>query len=370
VANRRGYTTAPPTSIGRPSSNQLSNYHPTSLGQGTVNRPTINQPIINRTTNISSTGPTTVNNSQIANTTVNNFTRNTVNNVGNVGVNNIAVNNFGRPWGTVHSGWYSGSWGSGWPAFPGVWAGQGFAGSGFAGTGFVSDFGTAMPMRNDFGWTAPAALSSTVVFNNPYFAASSFSSTTVESPGPTLPSGLDYSQPIAVPTQAQQENEDEDIVAEAKKEFARARTAFKGTLYRTALYHAEAGLKLLPGDTTMHEFRAQCLFALGRYQEATGALYAVLNAGPGWDWNTMASLYADTETYTKQLRRLEKHVRESPKDPRGHFLLGYHYLVLDERDAAADEFGHAARLQPRDKLSASLAAALTTRPSDQKAPEE
>jgi hypothetical protein len=45
-------------------------------------------------------------------------------------------------------------------------------------------------------------------------------------------------------------------------------------------------------------------------------------------------------------------------------------LVLDERDAAAEEFGIAAKFQPRDKLSASLAAALTTRASDQKASEE
>ena len=80
----------------------------------------------------------------------------------------------------------------------------------------------------------------------------------------------------------------------------------------------------------------------------------------------MASLYADTDTYTKQLRRLEKHVKEEPKDPQGHFLLGYHYLVLDERDAAAAEFALAAKLQPQDKLSASLAAALTAKPANKK----
>ena len=44
------------------------------------------------------------------------------------------------------------------------------------------------------------------------------------------------------------------------------------------------------------------LFALKRYDEAAAALYAVLSVGPGWDWTTLISLYADPETYTQQLR--------------------------------------------------------------------
>jgi cytochrome c-type biogenesis protein CcmH/NrfG len=130
-----------------------------------------------------------------------------------------------------------------------------------------------------------------------------------------------------------------------------------------------AALTLLPSDTTMHEFRALCLFALARYREATTAVYAVLSAGPGWSWETMASLYANPDTHTRQLRRLERHVKRHPKDPSGHFLLAYHYVVLDQRDAAAAEFGRAAQLNRRDKLSASLAAALT-RPPDQEASDE
>ncbi len=173
-----------------------------------------------------------------------------------------------------------------------------------------------------------------------------------------------------MPTREEEANEDQDLVGDAKQEFERARTAFKGTMYRTALSRAGAGLELLPGDTAMHEFRALCLFALGRFRESTEALYAVLSAGPGWNWNTMASLYADPDTYTRQLRRLEKYVKENPKDARGHFLLGYHYLVLDERTAAAGQFGVAAKLQPKDKLSASLATALTAKPSNQEASEE
>jgi Flp pilus assembly protein TadD len=312
---------------------------------------------INSPTNVNVTGGTTVNNTQIANNAFNAFN---------------TANNFGRPWGAVNGGWYQGSLGGGWGALPSVWANGGFAGfpgyAGFAGSGYDAGVATAGAPA----WAAPVAPTQTVIYSNPYYAApADASTTTVESPT-TVSTQLDYSQPIAVPTQAQEANADDDVVADGKKEFDQARTAFKGTLYRTALARVEAAIKLVPGDTTMHEFRALCLFALGRHKDAASGLYAVLSAGPGWNWDTMATLYADSNTYTKQLRRLEKYVKENAKDPRGHFLLGYHYAVLDERDAAAAEFGSAAELQPKDKLSASLAKALTAKPAttQQEAQEE
>jgi hypothetical protein len=290
-----------------------------------------------------------------------------VNVAGGTTINNTAVNNFARPWGGLHHGWYQGNFGSGWAAAPSIWSGAGFAGAGFAGPGFVGDAGSfaAPPVWGDSGWSAPVVAPSAVVYSNPYFAAPSVSTTVVQSPTYTVPPQFDYSQPIAVPTQAQQADADEDVTDEGTTVFVQARTAFKGTMYRTALSRVEAALKLVPGDTTMHEFRALCQFALGRFKDAAATLYAVLSAGPGWDWDTMIGLYADPDTFTRQLRRLEKYVKDNPKDAQGHFLLGYHYLVLDQRDAAAEEFSLAAKLQPRDKLSASLAAAATARPPDQ-----
>ena len=70
----------------------------------------------------------------------------------------------------------------------------------------------------------------------------------------------------------------------------------------------------MPNDPTLHEFRALALFALGRYDEAAAALYAVLSVGPGWDWSTLISLYGNPETYTQQLRALESYV-----DPESEF---------------------------------------------------
>ena len=78
----------------------------------------------------------------------------------------------------------------------------------------------------------------------------------------------------------------------------------------------------MPNDPTLHEFRRQTLFALGRYDEAAAPLYAVLSAGPGWDWTTLISLYADPEAYTQQLRALEDYCTQNPNSAAGHFVLG------------------------------------------------
>jgi tetratricopeptide (TPR) repeat protein len=289
--------------------------------------------VINRPNNINITGGTQINNTVLSQ-----------------GV----VNNFARPWGGYHNNWYQGSLGSGWGAFPAVWASPVVAGGYALGT--------------QSGWSAPAP--STVVYSNPYYAAPQYAAPQVEStvapsPSYTVPTELDYSQPIAVPTAAAQAKVDEDIPNEAAAMFDQARSSFKRRLYRSSLTKVELALKLLPGDTTMHEFRSLCQFALGRYGDSTGTLYAVLAAGPGWNWDTMASLYPDTDTYTKQLRALEQYVKDNPKKSDGHFLLAYHYLVLDQKDAAAEEFTIAAQLQPKDRLSASLASALTTKPANE-----
>ena len=55
----------------------------------------------------------------------------------------------------------------------------------------------------------------------------------------------------------------------------------------------------------------------GNYKEAAAGLYAVLAAGPGWDWDTMSGPVPDPETYTRQLRALEQYVGKEPAAGRG-----------------------------------------------------
>ena len=48
--------------------------------------------------------------------------------------------------------------------------------------------------------------------------------------------------------------------------------------------------------------------------------YAVLTAGPGWNWSTLVGLYPDVDTYTNQLRALEAYVRSNPSSASGAVL--------------------------------------------------
>jgi tetratricopeptide (TPR) repeat protein len=117
----------------------------------------------------------------------------------------------------------------------------------------------------------------------------------------------------------------------------------------------------MPRDAVLHEFRSLVLFALGRYAESAATIHAVLDVGPGWDWNTLSGLYPSVETYTNQLRALEAARDANPNSADLRFLLGYHYLTCGYPEPAMRMFKKAAELQPQDAVAASLAATLSPR---------
>ena len=157
---------------------------------------------------------------------------------------------------------------------------------------------------------------------------------------------------------------DDPAAATANRRLDDAREAFRAGQYAQAQELAEAAIKDLPSDATLHEFRALTLFAQQKYKESAAALYAVLSAGPGWDWETLRGLYPDAATYTAQLRNLEAAVKNDPRSGAGHFLLGYHYLVLGDKAAAVSQLQEVTRAQPSDKLAAALLKSLTTASAD------
>src|SRR5271166_1655729 len=160
----------------------------------------------------------------------------------------------------------------------------------------------------------------------------------------------EYSQPIsttaAQPTQA--------ISDQAGTSFDQARAAFKLGNYSLALDLTDQALRQLPNDVSLHEFRALALFALQRYDEAATALYAVLSAGPGWDWPTLIGLYSDVNVYTGQLRALEASIKQNPQSAAARFVLAYHYLTAGHADAAISQLKDVTQLQPKDIVAAQL----------------
>jgi tetratricopeptide (TPR) repeat protein len=155
---------------------------------------------------------------------------------------------------------------------------------------------------------------------------------------------------------------DPDIAA-VERHMNVARREFQKGDYADALRECELAMGLLPGDANLREFRALCQFAQGKYQDSAATLYEVLAAGPGWHWDSISSFYPSAQTYTTQLRALEQHARENPKNAAGRFLLAYHYLALDERDAAAGKLREVIQLQPKDQVSLRILAALADKPA-------
>ncbi|MGO9918978.1 MAG: tetratricopeptide repeat protein [Isosphaeraceae bacterium] len=177
---------------------------------------------------------------------------------------------------------------------------------------------------------------------------------TVAPATPATAVAYDYSKPIGV-TDAPPEP---GAVDTAQDTLTKARESFRANDYSQALALADQALAKTPNDPILHEFRALVLFALKRYDEAAATAYAVLAAGPGWNWATMVGLYPDLDTYSNQLRELEASVRQTPNLAPDHFLLAYHYMVQGHKDSAASEFQNVVTIEPTDQLAARFAAAL------------
>jgi tetratricopeptide (TPR) repeat protein len=174
---------------------------------------------------------------------------------------------------------------------------------------------------------------------------------------------IDYSQPNVVAQAAATPPEaSAGLTAEqqATPLFDAGRNAFLEGDYKTALAQVDQAIAQVPNDTVLHEFRGLALFALGRYKEAAAADYAVLSAGPGWDWTTLSGLYPNVDVYTEQLRALEQYAKLHPAATEAKFLLAENYLTCGYTDAAAAQFKEVVRLNPKDQLSAQLLKSLST----------
>jgi Tfp pilus assembly protein PilF len=209
------------------------------------------------------------------------------------------------------------------------------------------------------GWGLGSVASSWLYsgYSNPYYAtvlAAQPAQTTVV---------YDYSQPINVTAAPP----DASVTESTEQVFSAARDSFMAGDYQRALDLSDQVLKQTPNAAVVHEFRALCLFALKHYDDAASVAYAVLTAGPGWNWSTMVGLYPGVDAYTDQLRALEAFARANPNSTSARFLLGYHYMVEGNQEAAAEQFENVVKLQPNETLSASFAKAL--RKATEPAPE-
>ncbi len=251
-----------------------------------------------------------------------------------------------NPYAAYHQGWVNGSWNGnynrGW--------GWGGWGTGLAlGTGLGLSMWGMGSMLNSWGYSS---------FVNPYYSTAYVAQPTAI----VQPVVYDYSRPLdltaATPAQA--------VVDQSVATLDSARAAFQAGDYSGALAQANQALQQTPNDPVLHQFRATCLFALARYDEAAAPMYTVLSAGPGWDWTTLSGLYPRIDVYTEQLRALEAYCNGNPRAASARFVLASFYMTQGSIDAALEQFKAVVTLQPQDRLSAQLAQALSApAPTDQ-----
>ena len=242
-----------------------------------------------------------------------------------------------------HGDWYNGCWepGDGWDY---MW--DNYPGAAALG---VTRWGVNR-LAYGFGYWG---------YSNPYASSGSSSSSSysyseplvvyADSGAATTPTDPNAAPPESAPVGPPEPTE------AGMSSFEQARTAFYGGEYETALTQLDVTLQTMPRDTVVHEFRGLVLFAQKKYPDSAAAVYAVLSAGPGWDWTTMSGLYPNVEVYTQQLRELENFMKANPSSADASFLLGYHYLTMGHKEVSGKYFAIALQQLPGDKLLTQLA---------------
>lgn len=124
--------------------------------------------------------------------------------------------------------------------------------------------------------------------------------------------------------------------------------------YTQARERAQRLLRQYPDDPQLLQLKALTDFALQDYEIAAANVYPVLQQQLAWDWQTLRQLYSDTQTYVQQLQNLQTLAQQQEAAPALHFLLAYHYLILDQVDRARDQLRLTLQMQPENRVAREL----------------
>lgn len=137
-----------------------------------------------------------------------------------------------------------------------------------------------------------------------------------------------------------------------------AAAAFKSADLSAATKYAKQALQAQPKDGDTLQLHSLVHFADGKYEVASNSAKQALSVADSWDWEALKSFYRTSADYTPQLRSLEKHTVDNPKDADARFLLAYHYLMCGHIKSAQTELEGAAKISPQDPFVAGLLEAV------------
>ena len=147
-------------------------------------------------------------------------------------------------------------------------------------------------------------------------------------------------------------------MAAARALVAKAKTLFQQKKYEEARGELDKVVVLMPEDTNAVQFRSLALFAEGLFEQAASDAYDSFKLGNSWNWDALMDVYADDrDTYQQHLRALEATVKAESTVP-GHFLLAYHYLVLNHLEHGEKHLQNVLELRPEEELSQQLLAVV------------
>jgi thioredoxin-like negative regulator of GroEL len=165
---------------------------------------------------------------------------------------------------------------------------------------------------------------------------------------------------IAPPSAEQMESAADYVVAGEQE--------FKVGQYAKAAQFWQHAMVDDPRNGAVLLLMSQSLFAQGNYRDAAGATQMAMQALPESEWGNViqkrADIYGNPDEYMAQLKSLEQAKVADPNDPSLHFLLGFHYGWLGQKEQALGELDKTLELQPQDegarKIREVLAAASGT----------
>ncbi len=141
--------------------------------------------------------------------------------------------------------------------------------------------------------------------------------------------------------------------------------AFKSGDFKGAEYAWRHAVVDDPQNPVLVMMLSQSLFANGKFDEAAGATQAAMQQLPKDQWGVVVTnykdLYGSMQSYTDQLRALEKATKEKPDNPALRFLLGFHYAYLGFPQQGITQLDKAVKLAPQDEMAKQLRTQLQTK---------